>query len=176
MSETTIFFLAGDNISSVDFKNAFRGAMYVWNDAAKRHCGLDHFPMFDEDVMSTVWNFGNNNPEKMPRHESIVMASTMDGALLEPEKWDALVEAFEEYALDHPGSSIGEQAVAIRKVMESDKASLIKGIGWRQTSVCGDSLWDPWNEETEENDAYCPDSSSEHFWIMEQVEDAYKDL
>lgn len=175
MSETTIFFLAGENSLSIDFKNAFRGAMYVWGDIAKRYCGFDRFPMFSEEDQSKVWNFGNNNPEKMPRHESIVMASTMDGALLEPTKWKQLVEAFEKYAANHPDSSIGNQATAIRKVMESDKATFVSGIGWRQTSVCGDCRWEPRDEDEEECGTYDPASNSNHFWIMEQVEDIYQD-
>lgn len=28
-------------------KNAWRGAMYVWNDVAKRYFGLEGFPSFD---------------------------------------------------------------------------------------------------------------------------------
>ena len=175
MSQTTIFFLAGDESFTVDFKNSFRGAMYVWNDIAKRYCGFDHFPSFSLDDQMEVWNFANNNPEKMPIHEAIVMASTMDKALLEPDKWIELVEAFEKYSLDHPDSSIGDQAAAIREAMESEKASLIKGIGWRQTSVCGDSLWEVWSEESDDYDAYCPNSSDEHFWIVGQAKDAYKE-
>ncbi len=174
MSETTIFFLAGENSKSVDFKNAFRGALYIWNDVAKRYCGFETFPHFKVDDQMKVWNFGNNNPDKMPRHEAIVMASTMDKALLEPNKWQELVEAFERYGIDNPNSSIGQQATVIREVMEADHDNKITGIAWRQTSVCGDCMWTPWNEETEEYDSYDPAQNDKHFWIIEQIEHTYQ--
>jgi hypothetical protein len=174
MSNTTVFFLAGKDCFEADFKNAFRGAMYVWNDTARRYCDFERFPSFNEEDQMKVWNFGNNHPDKMPMHEAIVMASTMDRALLEPSKWLDLVNSFEAYAELHPNSSIGEQAKAIREVMESDKAASITGIGWRQTSVCGDSLWSRFDDDSDEYVTYDPSSEDSHFWIMEQVAGVYE--
>jgi len=51
MSRTEIYLLEPDEYELLEFKNAWRGAMYVWNDIAKRYCGFERFPLgiFDGD-------------------------------------------------------------------------------------------------------------------------------
>lgn len=70
MSYTTIFFLKKDKVLSSDFKNAFRGAMYVWNDFAKRYCEMDGFPLNNEEC----WIF---NPDECSHPQSLVCPVVM---------------------------------------------------------------------------------------------------
>lgn len=172
MTTTTIYFLQKDDRKTVDIKNAWRSAMYIWNDVAKRYCGLERFPLGlfgdDRDKMMAVWNFNDRNPGIMPEHVAITMLSTMDNILLEPSQWNRLVEAFEKYAVEHPDSSFGEQAAAIREVMSQLNVDDLTGIGWRQTSVC-DSPWTSYDEE-DELQVYDPSSGDKHCWLMESID------
>ncbi|MDP0495704.1 MAG: hypothetical protein Q7Q73_05800 [Verrucomicrobiota bacterium JB024] len=172
MSHTTIYFLSGENTVTEDFRNAFRGAMYVWNDVAKRYCGMERFPFFDEDEQMEVWNFNSRHPGRMSRHEEIVLLSTMDHVLAEPARWQEVADAFELYGKEHPDSSIAEQSAAIRRVMESEAGAAVAGIGWLQTSVCGDTPWMPWDEDGEEYIAYDPVTGDTHWWLMGQMDAA----
>lgn len=177
MSATIIYFLRKDGISKAETKNAFRSSMYVWSDVAKRYCGLERFPMiFDDNCLESqmeVWNFNIRHPGVMQKHEEIALVSTMDKTLAEPSQWLRLVEAFEKYSSEHPNSSFGEQAAAIRSVMESDQASEIVAIGWQQTSVNGDSPWFSYEEDEDGEDyveVYDPATGNTHYWLMESVD------
>lgn len=173
MSYTTIFFLKKDRVLSADFQNAWLSAMYVWTDFAKRHCGMSGFPHLDQEDQMAVWNVGNRNPEKVPRYEQIVMLSTMDGALFEADHWPELVAAFEKYGKDHPNSSIAEQGKCIKEFMQSDEGKDVLGIAWRQTSVCGDTMWAIDDEESDDYIPYDPEASDDHFWAFDQLNDSH---
>lgn len=177
MSATIIYFLRKDGISKAETRNAFRSSMYIWSDVAKRYCGLERFPMiFDDDCLESqmeVWNFNSRHPGIMQKHEEIALVSTMDNALAEPSQWPRLVEAFEKYGAEHPNSSFGEQAAAIRSVMESEQASGVVAIGWQQTSVNGDSPWFSYEEDEggeEYVEVYDPAIGNTHFWLMDSVD------
>lgn len=169
MSETTIYFLKKDGCVTADFKNAFRSAMYIWQDVGKRYCGFDGFPMFSDDDRMEIWNYHYRHPGVMAEHEAITMLTTMDGALCEPDQWQRLADALEQYGTEHPNSSFAEQGMTIRAVMESDEAEGVLAIGWRQTSV-GDTRWESFDDEGEELIHYDPESGDSHFWIMGQFD------
>lgn len=178
MSRTEIYLLEPDEYELLEFKNAWRGAMYVWNDIAKRYCGFERFPLGifdgDDERQMDVWNYGNRHPDKMSEHEAIVLLSTMDHALSEPDQWERLVEAFEKYGAEHPDSSYSEQAEALRAAMESSESRELTGIGWLQTTVC-DTEWLPWDEDGEERRVYDPAHEDSHFWIMSQIDETRSD-
>ncbi|MCE8034574.1 hypothetical protein EKK97_13815 [Billgrantia tianxiuensis] len=174
MSRTEIFLLQPNGgVHVLEFRNAWRGAMYVWNDIAKRYCGFERFPLgFDDkgkEQQMDVWNYGNRNPD-MPEHDAIVLLSTMDHALLEPDQWERLAEAFEKYGSEHPDSSYSEQAAALRQAMESEAGKDVTGIGWLQTSVC-DTEWLIWDEDGEERRSYDPSKDEGHLWILAQIDE-----
>lgn len=171
MSYTELYVLTKDkNYERQDFKNAFRGAMYVWNDIAKRYAGFEMFPMFDLEDQMEVWNYNNRNPGIMSNHEAIVMSSTMDGALVEGNRWKDLSDAFEQYGDEHPNSNFLEQANAIREFVSRLGEDEILAFGWNQTSVN-----EPWcvqyNDETDDMDVYDPHEQSKHFWVYEGLEE-----
>jgi hypothetical protein len=170
MSSTVMYFLQGDKQSDVEFKNAWLGAMYIWNDVAMRHLGLSNFP-FMSSGRSKVWNYGNSHPE-MPEHERIVLISTMDGALASISQLERLVAAFEKYGEEHPRSSVAAQAKEIKAFMDSGEASLVKAIGWNQNSIC-DDRWSSYDEASDDYVSYDPSSGSNHFWIVEAVDESF---
>ncbi len=144
-------------------RNAFRSAMYVWNDMAKRYFGLECFPHFDEKMQSRVWNAGNEKP--LNKSEEIVLASTMDRATVKKESIAQLLAAFTEYGSAHENSSILEQA----KLIEAQLDEIPDGytLAWIQTSVC-DGWFREYDDDTE--DYICDLSGS--FDVIEQLTEA----
>jgi len=135
--------------------------MYIWNDIAKRYCGLDGFP-FDDRGQKKVWNawqLGN-----MPKHEKIVLLSTMDFATASGKDIEAVCAAFEQYGQEHPNSSLAEQASLLRAA----------GLGaedlaaWNQTSVS--EFWgSSWDEEKDDTVWYDAANDDKHFDICSEL-------
>lgn len=131
MSCTEIWALDGKGQGKLlgDVRNAFRAAMYVWNDVAKRYCGMETFPFFGGEGQNRVWNADKDI--RMPDDEKIVLRSTMTGATCAIKDRDALVSAFRSYGKRHPDSSLSDQAEVIAS------AEIPEGwfVGINQTSV-----------------------------------------
>jgi hypothetical protein len=162
MSTTVIYRLGRDPGEIGEMRNAWRGAMYVWNDVAKRYCGLDGFPIFDDGKRGRVWN-SHNNP-RMPEHERIVLLSTMDNAGVYGRDAKAVADAFERYGREHPHSSLIEQAEILRTAdLQPDDL-----VAWLQTSVS--EFWGrSWNEEREDDDWYDPATGTKHFDVYAEA-------
>lgn len=137
-------------------RNAFRGAMYVWNDIARRYFGMDSFPMFCEEKMKEVWNADADNG--LSEHEIIVLNSTMDTVTCDQSDAERLCAAFDKYAVEHPNSSLGEQSEIIKKFLAGNIAA--SGvIAWVQTSV-SDGWFSSYEEDEEGESARICDLSS----------------
>lgn len=136
--------------------------MYVWNDVAQRYFGLSSFPLSfadPDDMASRIWNHFTN--PTMPEHERIVLASTMDYAVVYGHDLPAVISAFERYGAEHPNSSLGEQA-AILKAADLRPDDM---IGWRGTTV-SDFWGHGWDEEKDEAIWYDP-ATNKHFDAFE---------
>lgn len=170
MSSTELYVITNEkNVNCTEFKNAFRGAMYVWNDIAKRYAGYDYFPHSNEDDQMEVWNYYARHPGIMKDHEIIVLASTMDGAVIESNRWKELVNAFEKYGEEHPNSNYAEQAKDISGLVQLIGEDNIMYFAWNQTTVC--DFWGmEYIEETDEYEVYDPNEGSRHFWVFEHIE------
>ncbi|AUG84890.1 hypothetical protein Athena1_0010 [Vibrio phage Athena1] len=162
MSYTEIYSIGDNHCCEIgETQNAWRGAMYVWNQIAQKYFGLESFPHFDEEMQRRVWNA--NNEHTLTNAESIVLASTMDNVTVKAGDIPRLVVAFEEYAKDNPNSSIGEQAEIIKN---SDLLPEQK-IAWNQTSVCEFNFS---SEYDEENDEYTYSDLSGSWDLFEQID------
>ncbi|APF79512.1 hypothetical protein [Vibrio cholerae] len=125
-------------------QNAWRGAMYVWNQIAQKYFGLEGFPHFDENMRKRVWNA--NNEHQLTDAEIIVLASTMDRVMVKVADVPRLIKAFEEYGKEHPNSSIGEQA----EIIKASELSPEGFIAWCQTSVTSFHFEPTYIEENDE--------------------------
>ena len=135
MSYTEIHIVSPESYELAgEVKNAWRGAMYVWNQIAQDHFGLESFPMFDEKMQGKVWNAGNH--KAISEDEYVVLASTMDHASVKVKDAPRLIKAFRCYAADHPNSSLNEQADLIFEALADFNPSDDHLIMWTQTSVC----------------------------------------
>lgn len=145
--------------------NAWLGAMYVWNDIAKRYLGLEGFGFSTADHRR-VWNAWKYY--QLPQHEIIVLMSTLDNALVKAEDRDAVIAAFEQYGNEHPNSSLTAQARILRDV------ELRPGdfIGWAQTSVSG--FWGSSHDgDHDEIVWYNPHTENKHFDAFEEAVEAF---
>ncbi|HHP5492985.1 hypothetical protein ACTG16_21840 [Aeromonas sp. 23P] len=138
-------------------ENSFRGAMYVWNDIAVRYFDLEYFPHFDDGMQRRIWNAGNEKP--LTEAELIVLASTMDKAVVSHCGIDKLVAAFNEYAAYNEYSSFKEQAALIGAASIDDGYA----VAWNQTSVCSDCWFDVRDDDMKTCDL------SRAFDVIEQV-------
>lgn len=145
MSRTEIYTVSPTSCNRIgETRNAHRGAMYVWNDMARRYFKFEMFPIFDESQQRRVWNA--HNEHALPEHEKIVLLSTMDNVTVKKENLPSLVWAFEKYGEEHPNSSLKEQSEVIKNAEIADGELL----GFNQTSVCSFNLGPSYDEETEE--------------------------
>lgn len=130
MSATEIYAIGKDHCTHIgDAKNAWRGAMFVWNQIAIDYFKLDGFPHFDLELQKRVWNAHSSHP--LTDAEMIVLTSTMDDVSVKPKDVDRLLAAFDKYAADHPQSSIGDQAELIRAFKLKEDSLIV----WNQTSI-----------------------------------------
>lgn len=166
MSYTEIYVIGDEYCSQEgETKNAWRSAMYVWDQIAKKYFGLEGFPFFDEDLQRRIWNAGNEH--KLTSHELIVLASTMDKVTVKAKDLPRLIEAFEAYSKEHPNSSIGEQAEIIKNLGLSKQHK----IAWCQTTVSS-FCFSPEYDEDEDKYTY---SDLDGAWdLFEQVDLAIK--
>lgn len=166
MSHTSIYCLGERPGFVAEFGNSWRGAMYVWNDIARRYCGLgDGFPIFDKKACDEFWDCWKRYPLK--RHEKIVLFSTYDRIVASGSELPDVIEAFKRYGSEHPDSSILEQAIAL----ETHRFDRFQFAAWNQTSI--NSFWGWIYDETDDDEGhyYDPNVSSEHERLF-QFEDA----
>ncbi|MBV7315471.1 hypothetical protein [Shewanella sp. NIFS-20-20] len=162
MSYTEIYSIGSNHCLELgEVKNAWRGAMYVWNQIAREYFGLDCFPHFDSDLQKRVWNAANYHD--LSQSEIIVLASTMDRVTVKSSDLPRLISAFEQYGEKHFQSSFNEQAIILKS------ADLLPEhkIAWNQTSVnCFDYL--PIHDESTDTYIY---SDLEGSWdLFEQID------
>jgi len=161
MSDTGIYRLGARPALLGEVRNAWLGAMYVWNDVAIRHLGLHGFGM-DPAQHKRIWNAHHH--VKMPGHEIIVLLSTMDYAIARAKDRRQVVAALARYGQQHPRSNLGTQARIIRE------ASLEDGdfIAWLGTSA--GNYWFLSRSENEDPPRfYDPRQETKHFDIVAEA-------
>jgi hypothetical protein len=171
MSCTTLYQINpdGDVVAAVDFPNAFRSAIAVWIDLAKRYEVVPPGPeglgmlLLDDKTIKRLWDLWKD--PRLTEDERVVHLSTFDEALCRAEDFPKLIGAFRRYGATLPNSSLAEQADAIEKLPPD-----ARGCGWRQTSVAAGN-WTV-HDDREEDDPGRPyniDRDDDHFWIFESL-------
>lgn len=165
MSATTIYAIKEkeEPIIIGEFKNAFRSAMYVWNDIATRYFDLDAFPMFDNDMRSRIWNASDE--KLLSKSETIILALTMDRAVVKKVNISDLLIALNEYGGNHENSSFKEQYESIKEGIDDIPVGYV--LAWNQTSV-GEEWFLVIDKE---NDEYVVDISCS-FDVIDQVRES----
>lgn len=131
MSYTTLYVFRkdGELETYAEYKNAWHGAMLVWNGMAERYNAP--FSLIDEKSMQALWDLAGD--KKVAEHDRITLATTFDRKVVYTGGFPRLVAAMKEAAKWLPEHChINKQVADIEKIM-ADKA--IIAVCWNQTSV-----------------------------------------
>lgn len=153
MSQTIIFAFDRDG-NSEEYgytKNAWRGAMAVWDIMGKRHLGI-WASILNELAMQKIWDLMDD--KKVPMNERIVMGTTLDRCLVKNEDIPKVITAFREFDGD---TSLKEQADILQEIYDSGD---YVAVGWHQNSISCE-MWNDYNCLTREN----------HWWLFDEVEE-----
>lgn len=152
-----------------DIRNAWRGAMAVWRIMEERHLPPKYVYgrllsrlVEGQKAAMEVWQLYQN--KKVPEHERIVMLSTMDKCLVKKENLPRLIEAFRKFEGD---TSLPEQADILEQLLTDDDCI---AVAWNQTSVAA-SVWDRYDEETDEMVPYNCLTQNDHFWLFDDLDE-----
>lgn len=171
MSYTKLFLIPkkGQIESIGEFKNAWLGAIKIWNDLWDEHLReFGEFSMFNRGSIVKLWNLWTI--EMYPDCERIVLLSTLDKCICKIENFQKLISAFNDYDKKFPGSHVNAQAQALNKY-KSEKGYV--GCCWTQTSVNGDS----WNIEDEKEDDewrmfdHSKDKGYGHWYLFQELQE-----
>lgn len=165
MSYTEIYSVGENYCQKIgEIKNAWRGAMYVWNDISRRFFNLNNFPTFDFDMQRRIWSAHKEHP--LNDVEKAVLFSTMDKVTVKAEDAQKLIDVFDAYSKEHPNSSIGEQA----EVIKNSAIEPPYKIAWNQTSI-GEFQFKPeYTENNEGEEVIIYNGLSESWDLFEQLE------
>lgn len=127
MSQTIIFaFDKEGNSEEYGYtKNAWRGAMAVWDIMGKRHLGVG-VSLFNESAMKQIW--GLMDDKRVPMNERIVMGTTLDRCLVRNDEIPKVIEAFKDFEGE---TSLKEQADILQEIYDSGDFT---AVGWHQTA------------------------------------------
>ena len=173
MSDTEIFGFnrEGNEYKEAEIKNAWRGAMAVWESLEEKYLPQyrpSHTPSFitdeilvsylqykptrmrdfsNEGGMKEVWELAND--ARLEDYEKVVLATTFDNYIVKKEDFPELVSAFREFG---GNNSLAEQADIIEK-MYGDENCI--AVGFNQTSV-NHTCWANSEGIDEESQRYIP--------------------
>lgn len=182
MSYTEIYKFKKDGNAQVfaEVKNAFRGAMAVWQAVEKRY--LPKYKpswAFDDKEYSRVSDIMGNglkevwalfDGDKLSETDKIVLGSTFDNVVVMKDDLPKLIEAFRKFEGE---TSLKEQADLIEAAYKDDDDFI--GIAWNQTSVNSDA-WESDEVATDEDgEEYYPPYNlfkQDKHWNLFEVEAA----
>jgi hypothetical protein len=188
MSYTEIygFDKEGNAYCEAEVKNAWRGAMAIWNTLEKKYLPkyrpsyvpsyisddnvegfLGYKPsrltaMMDDKAMKEVWGLANDS--RLKDCERIALASTFDRVIIKRENMLRLISAFREFDGE---TSLKAQADLIEKMLNDENCM---AVGFNQTSVNGDtwSNFGGYDDEKDEEIPYNIFTGDKHWELFEE--------
>lgn len=161
MSSTEIYGVKSDGevIFADETRNAWRGAMHVWNTLSEKY-GIQG-EMFGG--FQNLWKLADTGT--LQDFENIVMKSTFDDVVVKKEDMPTLLKSFREYAKQYPNSSLSEQAEIIeREILNNDE---MIAVCWNQTSVNENPWSDGYDEEADEEISYNILTGKRHWFLTD---------
>lgn len=146
-----------------DFSNSWRGAALVWGELKKRY--EDDLPeggrysIGDTFGWGRVWEYEEDGGT-MEWWERNVLRSTYDRAVLRREYFGLMAESMEVFHRNYPGSSLLEQACALRRLYDQGATA----VAWNQTNVIS-FLLNIYDEDADEFIPYDLETMGDHHFI-----------
>lgn len=172
-TEIVVFTKSGRAKRLADVRNAWRGAMAVWNIMDERYLpaytpewarGMPnqkerYSRMSDPIESKKVWDLFVN--EKVSMVDRICMGSTLDWCVVLRKNIPELIDAFRKFEGE---SSLKEQADIIEAAFKDKKYI---GVAWNQTSVC-ENKWNYYKDRGDTSIAYNLLKDKEHWSLFEE--------
>ena len=163
-----VTFSEGKPDHSVEFRNAWGGAAFIWSALFDQYLKDPEIPYHNWLSMvgsgdTSLWDLAKR--PNLPLFERAVHAATFDYAIVSRDNFQSFVSHLREfvarYKRKYPGSVCHLEAWA--QFIETCDAEAIGLVG---TSVTG-SLWNEWDEKTEEYLPYDLRTGTKHFEVYE---------
>lgn len=176
-------------------RNAWRGAMAVWNTMEERylplyvpeyvfHCNWYRPCMGNADIIAHLGftpsrlfpRSGREDrsceiwnlckSEDVPERDRIVLATTLDDVLVQRAGFQKVIDAFLNFGGE---TNLAEQAKVLQKALDDEN---IIAIGWNQTSVSADHWANAggYDDERDEEIPYNCLTMTEHWWLFSDEE------
>jgi hypothetical protein len=128
-----------------EYQNSWRGAMMIWRKLEEKYLPPflpdwfmptpNHTSAHRNTVeeMQEVWDLVEDS--RLTIQERICMATTFDGYWIKRDIFGAVAEAYDWFAGNYTGTSLGEMAQDIHRAIMDTKCY---GLCWNHTSVNGD--------------------------------------
>lgn len=177
-TQITIFGKNGKPIKTHDIRNAWRGAMAIWNIMDLRYLPkytpkwAEHLPPREQpyhrmsdydnkDAAQQIWSLMND--VNVPMTDRIVIGTTLDWCLVYRENIAEVIEAFRNFEGE---TSLKEQADILEEEFKNEDAI---AVGWNQTSVC-ENRWTSYKHHniTGEGFPYNLKKHKEHWNLFEK--------
>lgn len=174
MSYTEIYKFKKDGDAELvaETKNAFRGAMAVWNILDEKYLPpfIPSWATLMNDPNKRYYRsadiFGNGikevwglfDDEKVSNIDKVVLGSTFDNVIVMKDDLPKLIDCFRKFEGD---TSLKEQADYIEECFKNDDDLI--AIAWKQTSVNGDAwMSDELGEDEGGEECYLPYNILKH--------------
>lgn len=168
-------------------KNAWRGAMAIWNyleetylpayrpsyvpesvpdSEVEDYCGYKPTRcsalLNQNEALQEVWNL-SFSPD-IAEEDKIVLYTTFDRCLVKKANFPAVIKAFRAFK---GVTSLPEQAQVLEQLLQDEDCI---AVGWNQTSINSDSWGNySYDEETEEDVPYNCLHRRKHYWITKYL-------
>jgi hypothetical protein len=163
MSCTELFVFGRDGTTVEEFRNAWGGAVAVWQILGDKYCD-DGFDFMDPDP---VWRLADG--ALLTPEERVVLMTTFDGCVVGAEDLGAVADAFQVFYDNNilqrarQAFNIGAQAAALRRLATDTD---VVAVAWNQTSVVADSMWlGDWDEVADRYVGYSLETGTKHWYL-----------
>lgn len=155
----------GNAYCQTEVKNAWRGAMAIWNALGERYLPLGK-SIFNNERMRQIWSLYDSS--NISNTDKICLGTTFDKVLIKREDIPDVVEAFRDFDGD---TSLKEQADILEEMFKDGDCI---AVGWNQTSVTCEN-WENfggYDEEKDESIPYNCLTGTEHWYLFDDFETA----
>ena len=162
-------FKDGKPHDSVEYRNAWGAAAFVWNALFEKYLKDPNIP-FDswlvrgmKDDSQELWDLADR--EDLPMFERAVHASTFDYAIIRNNHFKQFAKDLRQFVAAYPA---GESVCHLSEWAKFIESCDAEAIGFYGTSV-SDNLWFEWDEEREDSTPYDLNIGTKHFEIYDEL-------
>ena len=165
--------IAGPLEEVKEYRNAWGGAMRIWDPLAQKWLNADNFMVWSMCNRDSKEFWALAQDERLPRADRIVLASTYDKAVVPSEMLGEFAEALREFNARH--RALGDRVNHLPAWAEDAEAMAAEGSGFMDgfVGICFNqtSVADTWHVYNDEEDSRIYDTSKDegHWPITDSI-------